>query len=50
MKGHEFFAPGNKDMFHESLQQRITKGIYTRKMRIFNFIYEFTYLKMELIK
>ena len=50
MKGHEFFASGNKDMLHDSLQQGITKEIYTRKMRIFNFIYEFTYLKRELIK
>ena len=50
MKGHEFFASGNKDMLHESLQQGIMKEIYTRKLRIFNFTYEFTYLKRELIK
>ena len=46
----KFFASGNKDTLHESLQQRITKGISTRKMRIFNFIFEFTYLKRELIR
>ena len=47
---HEKSRVLRKDMLHESLQQGITKEIYTRKMRIFNFIYEFTYLKRELIK